>query len=225
MNPVWSPAVLYKNRSQAGQVLAARLRPYIHHNPIILAVPRGGVPVGYQVARELEAPLDVLMVSKIGAPGNKDMALGAITDGAARRWVANQAMLEYLNPPAGWFEAERDRQIDSIERRRRLYRGYTDPIVITGRTVIVVDDGVATGSTARVALFALAEAAPARLVWAAPVGPADVTEGLKALADDVVCLATPDVVKHIETYYQDSCPVSDQDVLSLLARCRSDSRV
>ena len=85
MKPAWSPAVLYKNRSQAGQVLAARLRPYIHHNPIILAVPRGGVPVGYQVARELEAPLDVLMVSKIGAPGNKDMALGAVTDGAARR--------------------------------------------------------------------------------------------------------------------------------------------
>ena len=81
MNPVWSPAILYKNRSQAGQVLAARLRPYIHHNPIILAVPRGGVPVGYQVAKELEAPLDVLMVSKIGAPGNKDMALGAVTDG------------------------------------------------------------------------------------------------------------------------------------------------
>ncbi|RRW44373.1 phosphoribosyltransferase [Pseudomonas luteola] len=225
MNPVWSPAVLYKNRSQTGQVLATRLRPYIHHNPIILAVPRGGVPVGYQVARELEAPLDVLMVSKIGAPGNKDMALGAVTDGAARRWVANQTMLEYLNPPAGWFEAERDRQIDSIERRRRLYRGYTNSMVITNRTVIVVDDGVATGSTARVALVALAEAAPARLVWAAPVGPADVAEGLKALADDVVCLATPDVVKHIETYYQNFCPVSDQDVLSLLARCRSDSRV
>ncbi|GGM21085.1 phosphoribosyltransferase [Pseudomonas asuensis] len=225
MNTPGSPGALYKSRRQAGQILAARLHIYIDHDPIILALPRGGVPVGYEVARALGAPLDVLIVSKIGAPENKDMALGAVANESAKRWVANQEMLDYFNPPAGWFEAERDRQVDNIERRKYLYGSHDYSLSLTGRTVIVVDDGVETGSTARVALVALAEVAPARLVWATPVGPVNIIDSLSALADDVICLATPNSVKRIGMYYQDFPMVSDGDVVSLLALCRVGSNV
>jgi predicted phosphoribosyltransferase len=164
-------------------------------------------------------------VSKIGAPENKDMALGAVANESAKRWVANQEMLDYFNPPAGWFEAERDRQVDNIERRKYLYGSHDYSLSLTGRTVIVVDDGVKTGSTARVALVALAEVAPARLVWATPVGPVNIIDSLSALADDVICLATPNSVKRIGMYYQDFSMVSDGDVVSLLALCRVGSNV
>ncbi|TWI56664.1 putative phosphoribosyltransferase [Pseudomonas duriflava] len=210
----------YQDRFQAGQALAEVLQVYANASPVVLALPRGGVPVALPIAQALNAPLDVVMARKIGAPNDKGCGLGAVIDGPASRWVVNQDRLEFLNPPAGWFEAERDRQLSDLKGLRRLYCGNRPPVSLKGRTVILADDGLDTGGTARVALMALAEEAPARLMLAVPVGARRVVNALQKLADQIICLAMPEPFQGIGAYYRQFEPLSDVDVAGLLSYAR-----
>src|SRR5436190_21558096 len=167
---------LFRNRRDAGRRLAVALAPYRECRPIVLALPPGGVPVGFEVAKALAAPLDVLLVRKSGAPGHEELGLGAVVDGHDPQLVLNEDLVRVIAPPAGYIEAEEQRQLAEIERRRQEYVGNRTPVAVEGRTVIVVDDGIATGATVKAALRGLARNHPARLVLAVPVGPADTVE-------------------------------------------------
>src|SRR5881392_4519259 len=148
--PFFEP--LFRDRRDAGRQLAAALASYRESRPIVLALPRGGVPVGFEVAKMLGAPLDVLLVRKIGAPGHEELGLGAVVDGHDPQLVLNEDLVRVIAPPAGYMEAEQQRQLAEIERRRRHYIGDRSPVTVEGRTVIVVDDGIATGATVKAAL-------------------------------------------------------------------------
>jgi len=164
-------APIFRDRRDAGRRLAAALAPYCERRPIVLALPRGGVPVGFEVAKALAAPLDVLLVRKIGAPGHEELGLGAVVDGHDPQLVLNEDLVRAVAPPAGYIEAEEQRQLAEIKRRRQEYVGDRSPVAVEGRTVIVVDDGIATGATVKAALRGLARNHPARLVlsqWLQP---------------------------------------------------------
>lgn len=189
-------------------------------DPVVLALPRGGVPVGYEVARALKAPLDVLLVRKIGAPHSSEVGLGAVVDADRPRSVLNQRVINHVKPPPGHIEAEIRRQTREMARRRELYCGNRRRIDIGGRTVIVVDDGVATGSTMKAALQALADANPERLVFAVPVAPRDTLENLRDDADEGVCLLVPEIFRAVSLYYTNFDQTTDEEVSALLDAAR-----
>ncbi|KGM32976.1 phosphoribosyltransferase [Inquilinus limosus] len=209
--------VLFRDRRDAGRRLAAALAEYRDLRPVVLALPRGGVPVGFEVARALAAPLDVLLVRKIGAPGYPELGLGAVIDGADPHVVLNDAVMREVMPSRDYVEAETERQLAEIERRRHLYRGDRPAPSVAGRVVILVDDGIATGGTVTAALQGLAATRPARLVLAVPVAPPEVLETLSGLADDVVCLSAPSVFGAVGRFYQDFDQTTDEEVIGLLA--------
>ena len=214
--------IRFRDRRDAGRRLAAALARYREIRPIVLALPRGGVPVGFEVARALAAPLDVLLVRKIGAPGYPELGLGAVVDGADPHVVLNDSVMREVMPSPGYVEAETERQLAEIERRRRLYRGDRPAPSVAGRVVILVDDGIATGGTVTAALRGLAAAKPARLVLAVPVAPPDVLETLSQLADDVVCLSAPYVFGAVGRFYEDFSQTTDEEVIRLLAEAAAD---
>src|SRR5258708_7288191 len=179
----------FSDRRAAGGGLAAALAHYKENSPVVLALPRGGVPVGFEVAKALATPLDVLLVRKIGAPGHAELGLGAIVEGQDPQLVLNQDVIRAVGPPPGYIEAEKQRQLVEIERRRRQYVGDRPPTPVEGRTVILVDDGIATGGTVKAGLRGVSQHRPARLVLAVPVAPADSLDELAAECDDIVCLA------------------------------------
>jgi putative phosphoribosyl transferase len=211
---------LFRNRRDAGRRLAVALAPYRESRPIVLALPRGGVPVGFEVAKALAAPLDVLLVRKIGAPGHEELGLGAVVDGHDAQLVLNEDLVRAVAPPPGYIEAEEQRQLLEIERRRQEYVGDRSPVAVEGRSVIVVDDGIATGATVKAALRGLARNRPARLVLAVPVGPADTIEELSTECDEIVCLATPDPFYAVGPHYRDFRQTEDAEVVHLLAEAR-----
>jgi putative phosphoribosyl transferase len=211
----------FRDRADAGRQLARRLMTYAAQKPVILALPRGGVPVAFEVARQLEAPLDLLIVRKIGAPGHPEFGLGAVVDGAHPQVVLNEEALAEFDVPRGYIDKETSRQLTEIERRRRHYLSGHRPVDVTGRTAIVVDDGIATGGTARAALKGLARARPARHVLAVPVAPPDTVERLRAEADEVVCLLTPEPFYAVGEHYDDFTQTSDREVITLLDEARS----
>lgn len=221
MPPLNEPSCLFEDRRHAGRALAEALQPLAVHAPLILAMPRGGVPVAYEIAQALRAPLDVVLVRKIGAPGNEELALGAVIDGAHPQWVVNAGLMRQLNPPPGWFEAEMQRQLAELERRRQRYCGDRPPPSVAGRCVIVVDDGIATGASARAALKGLAKAGAQRRVLAVPVGPAQEIAALRAEVDDLICLAMPEPFVGVGRHYADFTQTNDEDVIELLARAAS----
>ena len=216
---------LFRNRRDAGRRLGVALAPYRESRPIVLALPRGGVPVGSEVAKALAAPLDVLLVRKIGAPGHEELGLGAVVDGHDPQLVLNEDLVRAVAPPPGYIEAEKQRQLAEIERRRQHYLGDRSPVAVEGRTVIVVDDGIATGATVKAALSGLARNHPARLVLAVPVAPADTVEELSAECDELVCLATPDPFYAVGPHYGDFRQTEDAEVVHLLAEARQWSAV
>jgi putative phosphoribosyl transferase len=204
------------DRRDAGRRLAPALMRLKPENPIVLALPRGGVPVAFEVAQALDAPLDVVLVRKVGAPAQPELGIGAIVDGSEPQLVLNDEMVRLVQPDAGYIEAERQRQLVELERRRQLYRGTRPPAPVEGRTVIVVDDGIATGGSVKAVLQALARAKPARLVLAVPVAPEDSLAAVAAAADEVVCLASPDPFFAVGAHYRDFTQTTDEEVVALL---------
>ncbi|MBB3101722.1 phosphoribosyltransferase [Azomonas macrocytogenes] len=220
MNPYLPSTPAFKDRREAGRALAKVLRPLLHDRPVILALPRGGVPVAYEIALAFQAPLDVILVRKIGMPGREEFGIGAVVDGADPRWVVDEALLKYFHLSTDWFEAEKARQLQEIKRRRAVYCGERAPIPVAGREVIVVDDGVATGNTAKVALMALADSQPSRLIFAIPVGAEDSLIALRPLVDELVCLVTPEPFRAVGLHYEHFDQTTDQEVIDLLAKAR-----
>lgn len=207
----------FADRRSAGRALAAEfLRLRLDH-PIVLALPRGGVPVAREVADALGAEFDLLLVRKIGAPGHGEYGIGAVAEGSGQpQLVVSAEVLALVNPPPGYVEREQERQLEEIERRRLDWRGGRQPLSLTGRQVIIVDDGIATGSTARVAIRAAREKGAKSVVLAVPVAPADVLESLAQEADTVVCLATPDPFIAVSLHYEHFDQLGDEDVLGML---------
>jgi putative phosphoribosyl transferase len=211
---------LFTDRRDAGRKLAAELQTYARAKPLILALPRGGAPVGFEVAQALGAPLDLLIVRKIGAPSNPEYGIGAVVDGAEPQVVLNDDAMRMAAPSKRYVEAETKRQLAEIERRRAVYLGERKAISPRGKTVIVVDDGIATGGTMRAALRALKKAGAAKIVLAVPVAPQDVLESLRAEADEIVCLSAPQDFQAVGFHYADFAQTSDDEVVSLLAAAR-----
>ncbi len=208
----------FENREQAGRELAAMLARYRNTDAIVLALPRGGVPVGYEVATALGATLDVVLVRKIGAPGQPELAIGAVADGATPELVLNESIVRVLEPGPGYLEMEKARALAEIERRRRAYRGARELPALANRTVILVDDGLATGMTALAALRSLRRQRPRRLVLAVPVASPDTIDLLRPEADEIVCSKVNDSLFAVGEAYSDFRQLSDDDVIEFLQR-------
>jgi putative phosphoribosyl transferase len=213
--------VLFADRSEAGRRLADRLLHLKDQRPVVLALPRGGVPVGLEIARALDAPLDLVLVRKIGAPFQPELAVGAVVDGDRPETVLNHEIVHELQIPESYIAEESARQLAEIERRRELYLAGRERAPVAGRTAIVADDGIATGATMEAALHATRRAHPGRLVLATAVAPPDTIERLRPQADEVVCLAKPEWFLAIGAFYRDFRQVSDDEVIDFLAQARA----
>jgi putative phosphoribosyl transferase len=210
----------FANRREAGQGLAQVVATLNLDNPLVLALPRGGVPVAFEVAKALRAQLDLLLVRKIGAPGNKEYAIGALVDGVDPQIVLNQEAIDIVRPPAGYVEAETQRQLIELERRRELYIGSHHAIAVTGRIVVLIDDGIATGSTVTAALRALRKANAAMIVLAVPVAPAEAIASLRDECDKILCLSKPTDFRAVDQHYEDFSQTTDSEVVKLLREAR-----
>jgi putative phosphoribosyl transferase len=209
---------LFRDRSDAGRQLAQKLRYLEHAQPLVLALPRGGVPVGIEVAHALHAPLDLLLVRKIGVPWHPELAAGAVIDGARPRTVINEDVVRTAGVSKSELARIVEAELAKIELRRRLWLSDRPHVSVAGHSAIVVDDGIATGASARVALQAVRAEGATRVVLATPVAPAETVEMLRAECDDMVCLATPEDFKAVGIYYEDFHQVDDKEVQELLQR-------
>jgi len=208
--------MVYRDRYQAGRVLAARLSEAYagRDDVIVLGLPRGGVPVAHQVAQGLEAPLDMFVVRKLGVPDHEELAMGAIGTGGVL--VINDDVVRFLGIPAAAIEQVAEQEMAELERRERLFRGVRPPLDVRDRVVILVDDGIATGSTMRAAVAALRQRGAAAVVVAAPVGSASACAELAAEVDDVVCPLQPEPFFGVGAWYEDFTQTSDDEVRALL---------
>ncbi|HEY1361879.1 MAG TPA: phosphoribosyltransferase family protein [Xanthobacteraceae bacterium] len=206
----------FRNRSEAGRRLAAALAPYRERRPVVLALPRGGVPVAAEVARTLHAPLDIILVRKVGVPFQPELAMGAVVDGQAPLIVRNEDVIRLAGVGEADFKVVCDRELAEIERRRARYLGNRERAEVGGRVAIVIDDGIATGATTRAALRATRLRNPAQLVLAVPVAPTESLPALRADADAVVCLEDYADFGAIGFYYADFRQVSDEEVIEML---------
>jgi putative phosphoribosyl transferase len=205
----------FLNRRDAGRQLATKLMGYAGDPGIlVLGLPRGGVPVAYEVARGLNAPLDVFVVRKLGAPGHRELAMGAIASGGVR--VLNLDVIEVLGISPAALEAVAEKESLEMERQQRAYRDGGPILEFSGRTIILVDDGLATGSTMRAAIGALRQSNPARIIAAVPVAAAETVLRLGKEADSVVCLSAPTEFHAVSNWYEDFSQISDEEVRNLL---------
>jgi putative phosphoribosyl transferase len=214
------PAPEFADRREAGRRLAGALAHFSGTKALVLALPRGGVPVGFEVARALGAALEVLVVRKLGAPGQPELGIGAVVDSAPPQALINQALARMVGATPEYLAAEKNRQIAEIDRQKRAYGGDRPNPEIAGRTVIVVDDGIATGGTMKAALRALGSRAPKRLVLAVPVAPADSLAELESECDEIVCLERPALFGSVGNHYADFSQTEDAEVVRLLAQAR-----
>jgi len=207
----------FLNRAEAGQKLAKLLIEYTgQRDVVVLAIPRGGVPVAFQVAKELEVPLDVFVVRKLGVPGREELAFGAIASGGMR--YLDREIVEAAQIPEAEIESIAERERRELERRESAYRGRRAPLSVEGQTVILVDDGIATGASMEVAIMAVRRMKPARIVVATPVAPVSTCNRLRREVDDVVCVHRPVSFFAIGEFYEDFSQVSDEEVKELVRR-------
>lgn len=211
--------MLLRDRSEAGRTLAQKLGAYAGRDDVVvLGLPRGGVPVAFEVARALDAPLDVFLVRKLGVPGHEELAMGAIASGGVR--VLSEDVVRRLNLSPRAIEAVASAEQRELQRREREYRGDQPPPDVRGKTVILVDDGLATGATMRAAIAALRRQGPARIVVAVPVAAASTCEELRDIADEVVCAVTPEPFLAVGQWYHDFSQTTDEEVRELLRLAR-----
>ncbi len=208
----------FKDRIDAGRQLAKALAKYRNKRPVILALPRGGVPVAAEIASALDAPLDLILVRKVGVPFEPELAMGAVVDGLSPIVVRNDDVIRMARIDDAVFKAVCDKELAEIERRRERYLGTRQRIDVTGHTAIVVDDGIATGATTRAALQAIRMRNPKKLVLAVPVAPSETIAALRRNADDVICLEDHEFFGAIGFYYRDFSQVSDEEVIKLLGQ-------
>lgn len=208
--------MVFQDRREAGRELAAHLQAYADRDDVlVLALPRGGVPVGFEVAQALHAPLDVFLVRKLGVPGHEELAMGAIASGGVR--VLNEDVVGTVGIPENVVDAVAEQERDELARRDQLYRGERPPPDVRGRTVILVDDGLATGSTMRAAIAALRRQDPARIVVAVPVGAPDTCAEFEHHADETICARSPDPFYAVGFWYRDFSQTTDEEVRELLS--------
>jgi putative phosphoribosyl transferase len=208
----------FRDREAAGRRLAQRLEQYRDEDPIILALPRGGVPVAHEISRALRAPLDIFIARKLGAPGRKEFGIGAVAPGGVR--VLNERAVEALKISEEYIERAAREETEEIERRLRLLRGDRPEPEVGGRIAILVDDGLATGVTARAAIEALRQRNPGRLIVAVPVCAAQTADLLRPEVDELVCLEAPTNLMAVGLWYEDFYQVEDEEVVELLERAR-----
>ncbi|HEY2931926.1 MAG TPA: phosphoribosyltransferase [Acidobacteriota bacterium] len=215
--------MLFANRAQAGRALASQLTGYAGRpDVVILALPRGGVPVAYEVALQLHVPMDVFVVRKLGVPGHSELAMGALASGGVR--VLNKDVLDSLGIPGEMIDAVTERERPELERREHLYRAGRPLLPVEGRIIILIDDGLATGSTMRAAASALRRQAPQKIVVAVPVAPRSVREEFVREVDEVVCAETPEPFHAVGNWYRDFAQTTDKEVRELLERAEALSR-
>ena len=211
----------FANRSEAGRLLAEKLGKYAERDDVIvLGLPRGGVPVAYEVAKRLHAPFDVFIVRKLGVPGFEELAAGAIASGGVR--VLNKDVMRAIPHADEMIELVSAKEEAELRRREELYRQRRGAPQVRDRTVILVDDGLATGATMRAAVKALRQSGAAKIVVAVPVGPRDTCAEIKELADETICLSTPEFFQAVGQYYEDFSQTGDAEVRELLARVAKD---
>lgn len=210
----------FANRIEAGRLLAKKLTAYSNRSDVVvLALPRGGVPVAYEVAHALNAPLDVFLVRKLGVPGHEEMAMGAIASGNVH--VLNRELVDYLGIPDEVIDQVAASEQHELERREKLYRGSSQPVNVSDQTVIIVDDGLATGSTMRAAIDALKKMGPARIIVAVPVAARDACESFKDEVDSTcVCVISPEAFHAVGLWYRNFSQTSDEEVCYLLKHAR-----
>ncbi len=209
----------FRDRTEAGQQLAAKLTAYVNRpDVLVLALPRGGVPVAFEVARALHAPVDVLVVRKLGVPGQEELAMGAIATGGVR--ILNHNVVQLLGIADDVINRVAAREQHEVERREHLYRGDRPPYQVHGRTIILVDDGIATGATMRAATAALKQQQPARLIIAVPVAAASTCDAFAAEVDELVCVTRPEVFYAVGFWYENFSQTSDEEVRDLLEQAR-----
>jgi putative phosphoribosyl transferase len=207
----------YRDRTHAGRELASKLLEYANRpDVIVLALPRGGVPVAFEVAKALPAPLDVFAVRKLGVPGHEEYAMGAIATGGVR--VLDESVVRAIGVTRAQLDAVTAAEQLELERRERQYRGDRPPPDVTGRTVILVDDGLATGSTMRAAVEALREEGAARVIVAVPIAPPETCDAFRDIVDDIVCARTPEPFYAVGLWYQNFSQTTDDEVRELLDR-------
>ncbi len=215
--------MVFKDRTTAGQLLAAQLAAYAtRKDVIVLALPRGGVPVAFEIARRINAPLDVFLVRKLGVPGHEELAMGAIASGGLR--VLNNAVIQMFDLSEDVIDRVAAKEQRELERRDHLYRDDRPFPTLGEQTVILVDDGLATGTTMRAAVIALQQQQPARLIVAVPVSSPEAYQEIQTLVDEIVCLETPDPFYSVGLWYQDFPQTSDAEVRDLLKRASDNNQ-
>ncbi|MGO9450979.1 MAG: phosphoribosyltransferase family protein [Candidatus Binataceae bacterium] len=219
--PSIDPPIVFQDRQHAGRRLAAALSSYRGGDAVVIGIPRGGLPVAREVADALGAPLDIVVVRKLGAPGQPELGIGAIVDGDHPRAIFNQDVIEQLGVSDEFIHDEMERQTREIKRREAAYRRGRSPVSLAGKTVIVVDDGIATGSSVRAALRGLRRIGPKRIVLAVPVASLEAIEALRHDADEIVCLEAPEAFMAVGQFYRDFHQMSDKEVIDILHAKRS----
>ena len=209
---------MFSDRKEAGEILAEKLEKLRLENPVVLAIPRGGVVVGYEVARKLKAPLDVIVPRKLGAPGNPELAIGAVAEDGAI--ILDSSLIDYLEVDEEYIKKEKERQVKEIKRRLNVYRGRFSRLEIERRDVVIVDDGIATGATIRAAIASVRKRKPASLTLAVPVAPPSTIEKLREEVDRIVCVSTPEPFFAIGQFYTDFRQTTDEEVIRLLEKNR-----